>query len=138
MRRFFTAFILVTGILVLSGCENRVTASALAGTSWRLSSWSAASPDPSRYTITASFTDSAMSGRSAVNSYSGSYTAETDGAFSVGILESTLMASPDDDAMSAESTYLDLLGRAIRYALTDTTLTLYDGNGSVLLVFSRQ
>jgi heat shock protein HslJ len=138
MRRIFATLILFACLLGLTSCENSETSSALAGTSWRLSSWSAAFPDPSRYTITASFTDSAMSGRSAVNSYSGSYTAETDGAFSVGILESTLMASPDDDAMSAESTYLDLLGRASRYAQTDTNLTLYDGSGSVLLVFSRQ
>lgn len=137
MRRFFAISVLFAGLLTLIGCESLPAASVLSGTSWRLASWSASSLDPAGYTITAVFTDSAVSGRSAVNSYSGSYTAASDGAFSVGSLQSTLMAS-DADAMLAESTYLDLLGRASRYAVADTGLVLHDGSGATLLVFSRQ
>jgi heat shock protein HslJ len=108
---------------------------ALAGTKWRLTGWSASSSDPSRFTITADFSASQVSGTSAVNSYGGPCSATTGGAFSVGDLQSTLMGG-SEDAMHAESLYFLLLRQARKYSLTPTTLILKDAGGQDLLVFS--
>lgn len=61
----------VTLLSVSIGCESEHGGGdhALDGTNWRLTGWSASSPDPSRFVITAAFDDSIISGASAVNSY---------------------------------------------------------------------
>lgn len=124
-----------------AGCEgnhgNGISAGSLAGTSWKLTAWSASSIDPSRFIITADFDDSQVSGTSAVNSYGGAYTATADGFFSVGDLQSTLMGG-SDEAMRAEALYFDLLRQARKYAATETTLTLKDGSNQDILIFSAR
>lgn len=109
---------------------------ALAGTGWKLTSWSAAAPDPGSYTITAAFDGERISGISAVNSYGGPYSAGSDGRFSVGDLMSTLMAGTEE-AMRAEQLFLERLRGARRYALDGQTLTLLDEAGNALLAFTR-
>ncbi len=127
----------IAGILV-AGCErggeDAGGPGALAGTKWRLVSWSNRSLDPSRYTITAEFSESTVSGRAAVNSYSASYQAGADGVFSVGQIQSTLMGGAPD-AMQAEATYLGLLQQARRYKLSGGQLRLRDAAHQDLLVF---
>ena len=124
--------------ILAAGCENKggdgAAGGTLAGTRWRLAAWTAGSSDPARFTITAEFSESQISGTSAVNSYGGTYTATAAGAFSVGELQSTLMAG-DADAMQAESTYLALLQQARKYAVDDASLFLRDANGQNLLIF---
>ncbi len=106
------------------GCEsdhgNGTGSGRLAGTKWRLVAWSARSQDPARFTITADFDESRISGTSAENLYSGSYTATNDGTFSVGELQSTLMGG-SDEAMRAKSLYFELLRRARRYVVSGAT-----------------
>lgn len=81
---------------------NDAGSETLAGTKWRLTAWSVSSLDPSGYTITADFSESDISGRSAVNTYGGPYTITGGGAFSVGELHGTRMGG-SEDAMRAES-----------------------------------
>jgi len=124
-----------------TGCEidngNDTGGGTLAGTKWRLAAWSASSLDPARFTITADFDESRISGTSAVNTYGGSYTATDDGAFSVGELQSTLMGG-SDDAMRAESLYFDLLRQARKYVVSGATLTLKDAGNQAILVFQAR
>lgn len=81
-----------------------------------------------------------VSGKAAVNTYGGTYTAssENDGAgdFSTGELVRTLMAGPEP-AMRAEDLFFELLARARAYSLADGKLTLSDANGNELLIFDR-
>jgi heat shock protein HslJ len=111
-------------------------AGGLNGTKWKLSGWTLNSLDPSAFTITAAFSDGQISGKSAVNTYSGPYTASSDGAFSVGQLATTLMAGPEP-AMRAEHAYVTLLQQARSYSLKGQTLTLFDENGNESLIFAK-
>jgi heat shock protein HslJ len=125
--------------LLMSGCgggDGNEAASDLAGTSWRLQECSASSSNPADFTITAQFDETMMSGRSAVNSYGGQYTATTDGDFSVGPLVQTEMAG-SEPAMRAESIYFSLLQSARKYTVDGTTFTLYDENWNALLIYSE-
>ena len=126
-------------MLTLAGCESidgnsHNKSNDLSETDWRLSAWSASSLDPSKFTITAAFDGRQISGTSAVNSYSGTYSASGGGAFSVGSIQSTLMAG-SGDAMRAEQIYFALLDQARHYTVSESALTLLDGGNNVLLVF---
>ena len=136
--RMLVSVVALLCVIFTVGCEHGDGkdggGAGLEGTSWRLASWSAGSPDPSKYTITAAFSESQISGTSAVNSYGGSYSAKADGSFAVDELVSTEIAG-SPDAMRAESTYMSLLQAARKYAVNDASLTLMDGSGRDLLVF---
>ena len=120
--------------LALAACS--AGSRGLDGTKWKLSGWTLSSLDPAAFTITATFADGKISGRSAVNSYSGSYTTGSDGAFSVGAIASTEMAGPEP-AMRAEHAYMTLLQQARSYSVAGRTLTLFDAHGNESLIFDR-
>ncbi|MCX6090818.1 MAG: META domain-containing protein [Candidatus Atribacteria bacterium] len=143
MKRKRVLMSICTALIVLvTGCESNNgnstnNGTVLAGTEWRLSAWSASSLDPSRFTITADFDESRISGTSAVNSYGGVYSTTASGNFSVGELQSTMMGG-SDDAMRAESMYFELLRRVRRFTVNQTTLTLFDEGNNVSLIFTRR
>ncbi|MEE4274869.1 MAG: META domain-containing protein, partial [Thermoleophilia bacterium] len=101
-------------LLVLAGCGDDgaeggsdggggdTDSAALDGTDWSLVRWRETGLDPADFTITASFADGSISGTSAVNTYSGSYTTGGVNDFSVGQIASTMMAGPEPD-MEAEA-----------------------------------
>ena len=127
-------FLLV--VFTLTGCEGFIPGSSpLAGSQWKLVSWSEGLLDPSQFTITAHFDESNIFGTSAINSYSGSYIATANHLFSVGELQMTLIGG-SDEAMQAESTYFQLLQEAQRYTLNQNKLILFDVFGNDLLIFS--
>jgi len=136
------AFIQLLGVglscVALGACSpgGRGVDRGLDGTAWKLSGWTLSSLNPADFTITATFSDGKISGRSAVNSYSGSYGAGSDGAFAVGHLVSTQMAGPEP-AMRAEHAYVTLLQQARSYSRTGRTLTLFDAHGNESLIFHR-
>jgi heat shock protein HslJ len=131
---------IVIACAVAAGCESgrdQRGAASLVGTSWRLTAWPVSSAAPPLFTITAEFSESQISGSSAVNSYGGQYTATSDGRFSVGEMQSTLMGG-SEDAMRAEALYFELLQQARKYEATRTTLTLKDGNNQAILIFTAR
>ena len=125
-------FLCTVSLVAMLGCAS--AASSLDGTQWQLAGWSLSSLSPTDFAISAKFAGGQISGRSAVNSYSGKYELGPGDAFSVGPLASTRMAGPEP-AMRAESGYLTLLGRAKSYKLSDGKLTLYDEGGTETLRF---
>jgi len=136
LTAMFVTLVLPVALLAAAGCGGSGTkAPALGGTAWRLSGWTLSSLDPSGFTITATFANGQISGKSAVNNYSGPYTAGPGDAFSVGDLGSTMMAGPEPD-MRAEKAYLTLLSQARSYKLDGGGLTLSDQNGNESLLFT--
>lgn len=109
----------------------------LDGTSWRLTAWTVSSLYPGDFSITAVFSDGRISGGSGVNTYSGAYQAQSDGALEVGELASTLMAGPEP-AMRAETVYVTLLREARSFVLSEGTLTLNDASGNPSLIFESE
>jgi heat shock protein HslJ len=135
VRAAVAAVVALAVVLVVAGCASGGSA-ALDGTSWRLTGWSVSSLDPNTFTITADFAGGKISGKSAVNSYGGPYTAGPGSAFSVGEITSTLMAGPEPE-MRAEQAYTMLLRQAKSFVLKGDTLTLSDANGNESLIFTR-
>ena len=133
----FVTLALSLALLAVAGCRGSSAAPTLDGTTWRLSGRSVSSLDPNDFTITAQFADGKISGKSAVNSYGGPYTAGPGDAFSVGDLVSTMMAGPELD-MRAEQGYLKLLSEAKSYRLDGDRLTLFHQNGNGSLIFTRE
>ena len=132
---FVTMAAISMAVLAVVGCGGSGSEPAtLDGTAWRLSGWTLSSLDPNDFTIDAKFADGQISGKSAVNGYSGLYTEGPGDAFSVGELIGTMMAGPEPD-MRAETAYLKLLSEAKSYMLKGGGLTLFDQNGNESLIF---
>lgn len=106
----------------------------LDGTTWSLEAWAVSSLDPGDFVITAAFDGGQISGKAAVNTYSGPYSADASGVFSVGALARTEIAGPEP-AMQAEAAYFGLLEQARAYEVDDDHLTLRAEDGGELLVF---
>lgn len=134
--RILPLVVILAAVAALAGCGGDATPQ-LDGTNWLLTSWSETGQDPGDFTITADFADGKVGGKSAVNTYGGPYTVGPGDAFSVGELASTMMAGPEPD-MRAEQTYLSLLAAARACSLEGDTLTLFDGDGAVSLVFTAR
>jgi heat shock protein HslJ len=137
MKRVLIALLVVFSTLSFGCLQADGSDNALAGTAWRLTGWSAATPDPAQFATTAAFDDSRISGKAAVNSYGGACTATAGGDFSIGPLQSTMMAGTPE-AMQAEQQYFTLLAQARKYTVTESTLTLLDAEAKALLVFGKQ
>jgi hypothetical protein len=132
-RKTLGAILLIATLLVTAVACSR-GGGPLDRTQWKLVGWTLSSLYPGDFTITAAFAGGKISGKSAVNSYGGPYKAGPGSAFSVGELESTLMAGPEP-AMRAERAYLTLLGQARSYKMAGGTLTLYDEGANESLIF---
>jgi heat shock protein HslJ len=117
----------------LAGCAST---NPLEGTHWQLVAWSLSSVAPAEFAIDAHFADGRMSGRSAVNQYSGPYQLGRGDAFTAGPFASTRMAGPEP-AMRAEAGYLSLLGQAKTYRFADRRLKLFDAGGNQILSFAK-
>jgi heat shock protein HslJ len=118
---------------LLAACATS-PAPRLAGTTWRLSAWSVSSLRADEFEITARFADGGVSGRSAVNTYTGAVTIGPGNAIAFGPMATTRMAGPEP-AMRAEGIYLRLLGDARSWSIDDGKLTLRDAKGNDRLVF---
>lgn len=119
-------------VLVLSGCVGKQSIS-LERTGWTLVAWSISSMKADAFEITANFDDKTMSGKSAVNSYSGTYS--IDGYdITFGQFTTTLMAGPED-AMRAESNFFELIKQVKTLKVEGIRMTFMDENKNELLVF---
>jgi heat shock protein HslJ len=94
------------------------------------SEWILVGPDlPGKATLT--FGDGQLSGRAQVNSYTGTFTAGTDGTMTLGPVASTKMAGPPE-LMKAEEQYFALLQRTTGWEGDGVQLTLRAGDETLL------
>ena len=137
-------WIMITGIVCMfaMGCftdiDKDVDSNILDGTKWSLIGAAVSSVDLAQFTITAQFSTSQISGNSGINTYGGSYTIGANNTFSVGALHSTKMGG-SEEAMRAENLFIELLQKARKYEVKETTLTLKNESGNqILLEFTAQ
>ena len=83
---------------------------------------------------TAKFASGTVGGSGAVNSYSAGYTTGPGNAIKITAAATTEMAGPDD-AMAQEAAYYAALPEAASYQATDSSLTLLDSKGKVLVKY---
>lgn len=122
------------GLLIFATAPTEVVPdnSSLEGTSWVLVSLGSADnvtavlPDS---TATLNFADGQVSGNASCNSYSGEVTLGEDGAMTVGMLASTLMACMEEAMMQQEADFMAALGQVTSYTLSGSQLTLHTPEG---------
>jgi heat shock protein HslJ len=102
---------------------------------WRLQGWSISSLDSSDFLITAQFADGRVSGRSGVNTYSGTYTLGPGSSLTFGPMALTRMAGPEP-AMRAENLFHRMLADTRSYRFDAGRLVLLDDGGNERLIFS--
>lgn len=132
--RIALSLVLTAAALTLvPGCSSADVAdpATLQDVTWNLVESSVTDADLTAAGITAAFDGTSVSGFSGVNSFSGSYTAETDGTFEAGPLAVTLMAGPEP-LMAAEQAFLDLMDKSESFAVADGTLTLTTADDQTL------
>lgn len=76
-----------------------------------------------------------LSGNSGCNTYNGSFSTTPDGSLTIEGVFATNIACPEP-IMQQEQTYLGLLPTAARYQISGPTLTIFDGSGAAILVYS--
>ena len=112
--------------------------SSLEGTLWVMEEYRDSEgnlvPSLPEITVTAEFSDGKVSGSSGCNSYSGSYKVNGD-RIEFGLFASTMMACPEP-RMALESGVLSALGSSTRFEVNDSSLTLMNDSGEVLVRFS--
>ena len=132
--KYMVLMLLISFVFLGISCQKKeVPAMDITGKEWRLAKWSDTALDPVDFTITAIFTKDNISGQSAVNQYNGPYTIKNN-EFSVGTLVMTRMAGSPDQ-MKAEQTYHYLLGKARKYSIDVSGLSLQNENNVELLFF---
>ena len=118
--------------------EKATGTSSLEGTLWVMEEYRDSEgnlvPSPPEITVTAEFSDGKVSGSSGCNSYSGSYEVNGD-RIEFGLFASTMMACPEP-RMALESGVLSALGSSTRFEVNDSSLTLMNDSGEVLVRFS--
>ncbi len=130
--RFKTLTMIISLLTVLlSACGIKVS-DPLDGSSWELYAWDKTRPVEGT-TITIQFEAGQVSGSSGCNTYGGSYRVRGN-TLQVEGLVSTLMACADPALMEQESIYLQFLGGAQTFELTEGQLQVF-GSGEEALTF---
>ncbi|MFV9671648.1 MAG: META domain-containing protein [Acidimicrobiia bacterium] len=111
----------------------------LAGTSWDLIAYNNGTGGFQSTVIdvpvTADFAeDGTLSGSSGCNNYGGTWQAD-DGSIEIVLGPSTLMACADEDAMTQETRYRDLLALADTYRVGAGMLEMFDTDGTRILQY---
>ena len=111
----------------------------LAGTAWNLIAYnngtggfqSVAGDEPP----TAAFADDGtLSGSAGCNSYTTSWKAD-DGSIEIGPAAATKMMCADEQVMTQEGRYLELMGLAETYTVNGATLEMFDADGTRILQY---
>jgi heat shock protein HslJ len=113
----------------------------LAGTSWTATGINngkeavEATAGTEKATITFN-ADGTVSGSTACNTFSGSYTATPPDQLTFGPLAQTMMAC-EDSLMQIESQYTAALAKVTNYQIEGTTLTLRDADGAMQVIYAQ-
>jgi heat shock protein HslJ len=139
--RRFLLVVAVFAVVALSsfgcGTSGRDDSSLLAGNQWQATQVRTAKgliPAPSSGGPTTEFADGKVSGSTGVNRYNGQYTTKPSNKIEITVGPMTLMAGPPA-AMALEQSFITALKSATRYTVTETTLTLQDEAGDVLVSY---
>lgn len=145
LKKFIHSFTLpllavLLGLAMLSACSPGPTTKTTPGkslgeTHWQLTTL-AGQAVSSKRPLTLDFDGNRMSGYAGCNRFFGSYTSNTDGAFSTGPIGATTMACGGEQDQ-LENRYLQALGNATQFAVIRGKLHLLDANRNILMVLLR-
>ena len=125
---------LLTLAALLAGCGTPGEGARLDGTSWVLASLNGRRPLEGGQ-VTLVFEDGEISGSAGCNSYFGAYTIEGADGLAFSGIGSTLMACLEPEGiMDQEVQYLETLGAATSFRLSDGELRLSSAGGGLLIL----
>jgi heat shock protein HslJ len=131
------AFLAVVALSFGCSASARDDSALLAGNQWQATQVRTAKglvPAPDTGGPTTEFADGKVSGSTGVNRYNGEYATEPGDKIKITVGPMTLMAGPPA-AMALEQSFITALKSATRYTVTETTLTLQDDAGDVLVSY---
>ncbi len=140
-------FLIISMLLILAmavGCANKappkIETINFEGTSWKLDTYlsnlnNLVSPIANTK-MTLEFEDERISGMSGCNSFFAKYTVEGQ-SMSFGLIGATKMNCSNVGVMEQEQTYFKRLESVKSYKVEGNKLTLLDGNGKTVLIFSK-
>jgi len=138
MRRIIIGLAIAAVAFAVTACSTTGgTGGTLDGTSWALKTYDVsgtATAVPAGTRIDAMFAGGKVSGFSGCNVYNAPVTI-SGATIKVGTAATTTMAC-DPDKTALEQAYLGNLGKAATFTATSDTLTMFDGAGKSILVYS--
>jgi heat shock protein HslJ len=140
MMRALRLLVLPLALLGLVSCgsdskaSSTTTPTSLANSAWTLSGDGGTVFVPVGSGVGAAFTDTAISGNSGCNSFSGTYLTTAGRGLTISGLAGTKMAC-DAKVMTFETEYLARLGRVASYEIKGNVLRMLDGNGTLILTY---
>lgn len=117
-----------------SKASSTTVAMGLANTTWTLSGDGGSVFVPVGSGVGAAFTDTAISGNSGCNTFTGTYATTATGGLTISGLASTKMAC-DAKVMTFENEYLARLGKVATYEIKGNVLKMSDAAGTLILTF---
>ena len=135
-RLLLAAMVIALVALALVGCASaRDDSAALEGRVWQATEIRTAKglvPAPDAGGPTTEFVSGKVSGTTGVNRYNGTYSTKPGDKITVAVGPMTLMAGPPQ-AMALEQSFVEALKSATSYSVTETSLSLQDDSGNVLV-----
>ncbi len=125
--------ILIVGLLVVAACSDGSATADPTDRAWELTELEGSAPVDGT-SITMTLEDDTVFGSAGCNNYNGP--AEVgEGTLTLGPNLATTMMACEQPIMDQETAYLDALSRATAFEMAGDTLSLLDGEGTVLAVF---
>lgn len=123
-------------VLLLSACGGSNTTAQIEGHTWVLTNFNDSQPIPG-HQPTLQFDDGQVSGTTGCNHYGGSYKVKGDAIQFEGIFSTEMACLDPDGLMDQERIYLELLGAADRYEMSEDLLKFFI-ESQLILIFSKK
>jgi len=131
MKKMYAGFVVLLVMVSLAACGGTDQSVDLEGSSWLLVGYGGSAPIGMTMP-TLAFQDGQVSGNASCNSFGGSYEVKGD-SISFGAMFMTEMFCMDPaGVMDQESLYLQMLGSAERFEVSDGQLVLFTASGDTL------
>ena len=128
-KSILLALLIGIALLALTACGG--ASKALDGTSWTLVSFGTNTPIEGT-TVTVKFADGEISGSTGCNQYGGTYEENGDSLTLSEMFMTEMACVEPDGVMTQESVYLQMLGGAESFVLSDGQLQIITIDGDVL------
>ncbi|MEJ2486931.1 MAG: META domain-containing protein [Anaerolineales bacterium] len=132
-KKLYSATVILIVMLALSACGGigAQNAAELDGTSWVLFAYRNTTPiEAAKPTI--AFTDGEVSGSASCNQYGGSYQVDGDKISFSAMFMTEMYCMEPEGVMEQESLYLEMLGNAESFELSEGQLMIFMADGETL------
>ena len=131
MKKMYAGFVVLLVMVSLAACGGTNQTVDLEGSSWLLVAYGGSAPIGMTMP-TLAFQDGQVSGNASCNSFGGSYEVKGDSISFGAMFMTEMFCMEPEGVMDQESLYLQLLGSAERFEVSDGQLVLFTATGETL------